>query len=108
MMVYVCLLFVLFSFVQVGSFKTTGRGEADPVLVVGGVHGQTFTFIYNFDVRSTHVRRLLGDTGRFRLRQPLQPAEIGLFCLFCVFLLFLVTVCFCIVQILLKYLLAYS
>jgi hypothetical protein len=31
------------------------------VCVVGGVHGRTFTFIYNFDARFTYVRRLLGD-----------------------------------------------
>jgi hypothetical protein len=63
--VYVCLLFVVFSFVQEGSFKTTCKGEADLVCVVGGMHGRTFTFIYNFDARSTHVRRLLGDTRPF-------------------------------------------
>jgi hypothetical protein len=43
----------------------TNRGEVDLVCVVGGVHGQTFTFIYNFDARSTHVRRLPGDMCRF-------------------------------------------
>jgi hypothetical protein len=61
---FVCFS-VFFSFVQAGSFKTTGRGEADLVYVIDGVHGRTFTFIYNFDVRSMYVRRLLGDTRRF-------------------------------------------
>jgi hypothetical protein len=54
-----------FYFVQAGSFKTTGRGEADLICVVSEVHGRTFTFIYIFDARSTHVRRILGDTRRF-------------------------------------------
>jgi hypothetical protein len=82
MVVYVCLLFLFFYFVQARSFKTIGRGEADLVYVVGGVHGQTFTFIYNFDARSMHVCRLLRDAPISCEDSPCYWLDLGSFVCF--------------------------